>query len=217
MIRILTNSDKERSSALFTQMFRARAEVFHKRLGWHVTVRNGLEYDDYDDFSETVYIISVEPGGKVLGSLRLLPTTGPTMLRNEFADFFDRPVDFESATAWECTRFCVHPGGTPLGTRKVSTELLAALCKTALDSGVEHIVGLYEDTMERVYRRIGWTPVPIARAKPEIGAITLGLWEVNEKVQNQLDRKLIGQSEVPFIAGPSMAADPFDEMLAEVA
>jgi N-acyl-L-homoserine lactone synthetase len=49
MITILTNGDKEHSAELFDQMFKSRALVFHERLRWKVTVKDGWEIDQYDN------------------------------------------------------------------------------------------------------------------------------------------------------------------------
>ena len=102
------------------------------------------------------------------GSLRLLPSTGETMLRHEFAAMFDEPVDFGSPTAWECSRLCIHPrASTSMSStafQTVSTELLSGLCELALRSGIDQIVGLYDQRMTRVFRRIGWCPQPLTEA-----------------------------------------------------
>ena len=65
-------------------MFRNRALTFSERLGWDVTVRDGYERDAFDD-ANPLYLVSVDPRThEYWGSLRLLPTTGPNMLRDVF-------------------------------------------------------------------------------------------------------------------------------------
>jgi acyl homoserine lactone synthase len=173
-------------------MYRARAAVFHDRLGWNVRVRDGREIDRCDTGENPVYLLSLDGDGKSTGSLRLLPTTAETMLCNEFSGFFDEPVNIRSPTAWECTRFCVHPTSRPEQRndgRRVSSELLIGLCELALSSGVAHIVGLYEAHMTRVYRRIGWSPQPLAIARPEIGKLVVGIWEVSHAVVDTMQAR----------------------------
>ena len=108
MITTLTNGDREHSAELFDQMFKSRSLVFYERLHWSVSVQDGWETDRYDD-EDPVYLLSLDEDGRLQGSLRLLPTTGPTMLQNEFADFFTDPVDVTAPTIWECTKFCILP------------------------------------------------------------------------------------------------------------
>lgn len=204
MIRILTTADRAANPGLFDQMFRARAAVFHDRLGWDVTVRDGWEIDHYDENEEPVYLVLMEEQKRLIGSLRLLPTTGPTMLCNEFADFFDEPVDVTSPSVWECTRFCVHPASHGDGAEKrrsVSAALLIGLCDLGLSSGVEQIVGLYENRMTKIYARIGWSPVPIAAARRS--DLTVGVWDVSGEARRRMKDRLARQ-ERP--AAPGLAA-----------
>lgn len=105
MLRILTKDMLETDRRAFDEMFRARAAVFRDRLGWQVDVRDQWERDRYDEAEDPVYLVTQRPSGTLTGSLRLLPTTGATMLKSEFRHFFDQPIDVDSPTTWECTRF----------------------------------------------------------------------------------------------------------------
>ena len=70
-------------------MFRNRAETFSERLGWEVAVKDGYERDMFDD-ANPLYLVSVDPDTEEYwGSLRLLPTTGPNMLRDVFPQLLD--------------------------------------------------------------------------------------------------------------------------------
>ncbi|MCA8967775.1 MAG: acyl-homoserine-lactone synthase, partial [Planctomycetes bacterium] len=64
-------------------MFRLRDTVFHKRLGWDVDSRDGLEMDRYDEL-DPVYMLAHAAGTTVDGCWRLLPTLGDYMLRDTF-------------------------------------------------------------------------------------------------------------------------------------
>jgi hypothetical protein len=67
-------------AAIVDDMLKARAEVFHHRLHWRVTVENDREIDSYDSY-DPLYLISVDDNtGIARGSLRLLPTSGPHMI-----------------------------------------------------------------------------------------------------------------------------------------
>ncbi|MBY5571447.1 GNAT family N-acetyltransferase [Rhizobium leguminosarum] len=179
MLRILTKDMLETDRRAFDEMFQARAAVFRDRLGWQVDVRDQWERDRYDEVEDPVYLVAQRPSGTLTGSLRLLPTTGATMLKSEFRHFFDQPIDIDSPTTWECTRFCVHPSAGHIAqSRAVATELLSGLCDLALGAGIENIVGVYDGAMVGVYRRIGWRPTPLARSLPEIGKLYVGLWDV---------------------------------------
>jgi acyl homoserine lactone synthase len=192
MIITLTNADRVERPVLFDQMFQSRAVVFHDRLGWDVKVENGREMDWYDRQADPVYLLAIDDEQRVLGSLRLLATTGPTMLQSEFKHFFDDDVDVAAPTIWECTRFCVPPvaPGTVQNANNVSAELLIGLCELCLNSGIEFIVGVYETPMTRLYARIGWCPEKLAQAHPEIGDIQAGIWEASPEVLTTMRQRL---------------------------
>ncbi|MCK1651590.1 acyl-homoserine-lactone synthase [Bradyrhizobium sp. 149] len=198
MIRIITNADRSSCLGLLDEMFRARAAIFSDRLRWNVDVRHGWEFDRYDVKQETIYLICVADDGHTTGSLRLLPANGDTMLQNEFAPFFDRPPKISDRRTWECTRFCVHPCSASEGraqNRYISSQLLIGLCEFALASGMEHIVGLYDHAMTRVYRRIGWSPSPIAISRPQVGRLVVGTWDVSHDALNAMTARAITELE----------------------
>jgi acyl homoserine lactone synthase len=192
MIIKLSHDDRVEHPALFDQMFQSRAAVFHERLGWDVTVKNGHEMDKYDEEADPVYLLAVDDHQHVLGSLRLLATTGPTTLQSEFAHLFDDAVNVAAPTIWECTRFCVPPvlGRAGQDVSTISAELLIGLCELCLASGIEFIVGVYETPMTRIYARIGWSPDLLARARPEIGDINVGIWEATPAVLSSMRQRL---------------------------
>ncbi len=192
MIRLIQGVDAAAHPAETNAMFRARAATFQDRLGWQVSVKNGLEVDRYDALNP-LYLISVD-GGTAKGSLRLLPTSGPNMLGECFGSFFDDSVNISSPTIWECTRFCVHPGSnkeevSPTGAMRTTWELMLGICEVALLAGLTHIQGVYSESMIRVYKRTRWSPTPVAKSKqPGSPVIYVGLWDVNEEVLNRMRR-----------------------------
>jgi acyl homoserine lactone synthase len=192
MIKILDKNDEPSNQDLFIQMFRGRAAVFRDRLHWPVDVRNGLEIDDYDREANPTYLIAMDSAETVIGSLRILPTTGQTMLGKEFAGMFPDLWEIRSPVIWECTRFCVH-SVTSTHRRAVdfrtSSELLISLCEFAKARHIEHIVGVYQQHMSSVYRRIGWSPVPIAASMQ--GEPTLvGMWAVSSEAAAAMKRRV---------------------------
>jgi acyl homoserine lactone synthase len=114
------------------------------------------------------------------------------MLRSEFRHFFEDDVDVTAPTIWECTRFCVPPvlDRTEQDLGIVSAELLIGLCELCLASGIEFVVGVYDTPMTRIYARIGWCPEVLARARPEIGNITAGIWEATPAALSIMRQRL---------------------------
>ena len=192
MLRILTKRDH--TSFLYEEMLRGRARVFQERMQWNVDVRDGREMDWYDVNADPIYIVSLTQSGHVAGSLRVLPTSGPTMLTREFRSFFQKPIKLANPSTWECSRFCVHPD-FPAAARatNVSAHLLSGLCDLALESEIRIIVGVYEVSMERVYRRIGWSPTRLAASLPKFGSFCCGSWEVSQNTSVHLRNRCSGR------------------------
>ena len=199
MIRLIQGADAPNHPNEMDAMFRARAHVFRDRLGWDVAVIDGREIDEYDA-ANPLYLLSIDRNGAVRGSLRLLPTAGPNMLRDKFAALFDQPMTIESGTIWECTRFCLHPdaGGpqaTATGAMRATWEMMLGICEVGLKAGLTQIEGVYDHNMIRVYRKTRWSPIPIAQSrKAGTVPIYVGLWDVTEQALEHM-RKASGISD----------------------
>ena len=156
MILVVERHNAREHADLLNDMFRLRARVFRDRLKWNVGVVDGMERDRYDD-EDPVYIISTDDRRKkVIGSLRLLPTTGPTLVADFFEDTLPEAAQLTSPAIWECTRFCVDEDylGRDQATF-ASGVLFAALGEVALDAGIQSILGNFDARMLRLYRRVG--------------------------------------------------------------
>jgi acyl homoserine lactone synthase len=110
MIVVIEPHNAAGYSNLMDEMFRLRARVFGDRLGWDVRVADGKERDKYDDEGPVYLVYADDEARKVKGCLRLLPTTGPTVLADFFSDTLPEAVHLTAPTIWECTRFCLDDG-----------------------------------------------------------------------------------------------------------
>ena len=143
---------------LLDQMYKLRAKCFLSRRGWKVSVENGQETDRFDDLNP-LYLMSVDSENNVLGSLRLLQTTGPTMLGSVFMEVLGEEPLIGSPLVWESTRFCVDTqrcrSSSTIGVNHITSELLEALFTIADLAGLDKIVSVYDLYMERILRRSG--------------------------------------------------------------
>jgi acyl homoserine lactone synthase len=194
VIVVIEGHNAEKYSKLMDEMFRLRAVVFRDRLGWDVQVVDGKERDQYDD-AEPVYIIySDEEAREVKGCLRLLPTTGPTLLADVFSDTMPDGVHLSAPTIWECTRFCINEkfieGKPSEGVLFTSMVMLEALGTVAINAGIESIIGNIDPAMLRLYRRIG-CEVEILGSTFRFGRpIYLGLSPVSERLLRKIRGRL---------------------------
>ncbi len=159
MFLLIQPHQYDRYAGLLEQSLRLRKRVFHDCLGWQVDVPHGLERDAYDGLG-AVYLVWCDADEHHLyGGVRLMPTTGPTLLR----DVFSRTLagkDLVSPVAWEGTRMCLDADllkklQPTLSPSRAFGLLLLALFECAFAHGIKTLVSNYEPPMERVYRRSG--------------------------------------------------------------
>jgi N-acyl-L-homoserine lactone synthetase len=144
-------------------MFRNRAQIFSERLGWNVSVRNGRERDKFDD-ENPLYLVSVDPlTKKYRGSVRLLPTTGPNMLRDVFPFLLGDGESVESPTIWEISRICAAPSEcqphrSKSGLSPALGELIVGIVEVGLMVGLTQIVAVFDARIYRVVKAAGCNP-----------------------------------------------------------
>jgi acyl homoserine lactone synthase len=138
-------------------MHRIRKTVFKDRLGWDVTVSGELEVDEYDALGPS-YLLSIDRYGTLNGCVRLLPTTGPNMLRDIFPSFVTKAAVPRSERVWEASRFAVSGKTTAAeaGLSQTTYDLLIGVLKFGLSNGISTIACVVDVRMERILRRAGW-------------------------------------------------------------
>jgi N-acyl-L-homoserine lactone synthetase len=208
MIVVVEPHNAEKHADLLEQMFRMRARIFRGHLGWDVVVDDGKECDRYDEQSP-VYIIYTDDGGRtVKGSLRLLPTTGPTLVADFFSDTLPDAASLMAPSIWECTRFCLDEKIWQKNKEEIvfaSTVLLVALGDLALRVGIESIIGNFDAAALHLWRRIG-CEVEILGSTSRYGRpVYLGLHPISETIIGRIKKKLKG-AQSAFAEARVMAA-----------
>ena len=178
---------------LMDKMFRLRARVFRDRLGWDVQVIDGKERDKYDDEGPVYLIYADDEAQEVKGCLRLLPTTGPTLLADIFSDTLPDAVHISAPTIWECTRFCLDESiwdGDREDVFFACGRLITALGEIALKAGIESIIGNFDSAMLRLYRRLGCEVDVLGSTQRYGRPVYLGLFPIAEPILVRVKAKL---------------------------
>lgn len=138
------------------EMHKLRAKVFKDRLGWEVPVMSGMEIDGYDAL-EPLYMMIREPGdGTLRGCWRLLPTEGPYMLKDSFAQLLHGQAAPEHARIWELSRFAIETDGhTQFGFSEITMESIAEIISHGYHAGIDEYVTVTTTAIERLLRRAG--------------------------------------------------------------
>ncbi len=173
-------------------MFKLRHNVFYERLGWQVDSQNGLERDVYDELNP-LYMIAQRDEHDVEGCWRILPTTGPYMLKNTFPQLLCGEETPSSRNIWEVSRFAVLPEGTCSSNPSqapVHSTTLAMLRKAvefADQNRISHYVAVTSVALEKLLKKVG---VPMYRfgtkKAQKVGKVlSVACWiEVNDQFRN---------------------------------
>ena len=143
------------------EMHRQRYRVFKERLGWDVDGENGEERDRYDDLNPT-YILGFDGEGRLVSSWRLLPTTGPNMLRDEFSILLEGQAPPSNPGTWECSRFVVDLGDMNnsglAAVSRTTSEIFCGLIEHCLEQGIAEVEAVYDLRIARILPRVGCWP-----------------------------------------------------------
>ena len=147
------------------EMHRLGHRIFKERLGWDVQVSGDREVDEFDA-CRPVYVLQRNADGRVQGYVRLLPTTGPNMLRDTFPALLDRQVAPTSD----------DPGKQPLRRRSLHPRTedgrqyrASDLIEFGLMRKLTDVVTMTDVRMERILCRARWplrrlgSPRPIGK------------------------------------------------------
>lgn len=144
--------------SLLDGMHQLGARVFAGRLGWRVKIEYGRERDEYDALDPT-YILALTDRGDVAGCVRLLPTTGPTMLSQTFPQLLPGGPLRGKSTMVESSRFCVDTRGEGRGCRflhEATLTIFAGMIEWSMSNGFDEIATTTDLRVERILQRAGW-------------------------------------------------------------
>lgn len=177
---------------LLDQYFRVRKTVFADRLGWKVKACGAFERDHYDDLNPAYLIWCDDNQNQLYGAVRLMPTTGPTLLYDVFRSTFPHAADLIAPGIYEGTRMCVDEEALAHDFPHMRCEralclLLLALCEVALDNGIHMMISNYEPHMRRIYEKAGAAFDELGRADG-FGKhpVCCGAFEVSSRVLSNM-------------------------------
>jgi acyl homoserine lactone synthase len=151
------------NAALLDLYFRLRKRVFYDGLRWDVPVQEDRERDAYDDEAPAYLVWCNEDRTVLYGAVRLLPTTGPTLLHDVFHETHGCSAALIAPDIWEVTRMCIDTTAIAADFDGVAPAravgfILLALCECAIAHGIACLVSNFEACMKRTYRLAGLEP-----------------------------------------------------------
>ena len=185
-------------------MHRLRHRVFKERLDWDVLASGDMEIDEFDAL-HPAYLLQRANDGRVQGCVRLLPSTGPTMLRDAFGVLLNGESPPASPSIWESSRFALdlrHDAAAAVsGIARATFELFIGMVEFGLARGLSSIVTVTDLRMERILRRASW-PLKRIGVPHAIGTTRAiaGYLEVSRDALARLRRE--GGLEQPVLWAP---------------
>lgn len=188
------------SQTLFN-MFRFRHKIFHDRLKWDVNSVHGMEYDEFDALSPYHMIASNEKN-EIEACWRMLPTTGPYMLKDTFPELLRGDSAPEQDDVWELSRFAVAPNDRAHQSQAILNDLTFSMLQRgydfAISMGITSYVTVTSVAVERMILHAGF---PLRRfgdkKSQKIGKVnTVACWlDINEQYKHAAwDYKLSHQA-----------------------
>ncbi|MDA9406615.1 hypothetical protein XH98_18690 [Bradyrhizobium sp. CCBAU 51745] len=171
-------------------MFELRRRVLANR-HYDTQVSGDVEFDIYDMLKPTYLLAMSEED--LVGCVRLLPTTGPTMLRDTLATRLGPNQIPSGPTILESSRFCIASKCASdfdrNGLSRVAYVLFAAMIETMWNLSAQSIVMMTDLRTEHGLNRAGW---PMRRlGSPQIsGGTTLvpGLLQGSSEALERMHR-----------------------------
>lgn len=160
MIQLITEGCYGAFIETLGSMHQLRYRVFKERLKWDVQTSGDMEVDSFDAL-HPAYLVQLATDGRVQGCVRLLPSVGPTMLRDTFPALLAGHNAPSSCSVWESSRFALDvttdaPKGKH-GIARATYELFAGMIEFGLSRHLTDIVTVLTDArMERILLRAGW-------------------------------------------------------------
>jgi N-acyl-L-homoserine lactone synthetase len=158
MIHVVSLTNQHLYARHLDQMFRMRHTFYVEGHGWADLVsQDGRETDEFDD-EDAVYLLSLDPLGDVAASVRLNPTTGPTLLK-KFAHWSDEPIP-EGRSIWDISRWIAAPqhrrAKNPRWPSNHQRELMIGILEFCESRSLDRLVMLAELRLAERIAAYGW-------------------------------------------------------------
>jgi acyl-homoserine lactone synthase len=161
-VHVVTSANRHLYEHELDEHHQIRHRIYVEELRWRgLTPRaDKREYDQFD-MAETVYLLGLEQG-RVVGGLRLVPTTGPHLIGDVFSRFAsDRGVPRRSDVA-EWTRIFVVPERREEHSgSKIGSTVIASMIDYGLEEGLSGISVVMNTFWLPKFLKYGWRVRPL--------------------------------------------------------
>ncbi len=156
MLHLITYDNRSLYERDIDALHRARKAVFVDELGWRLSVRDGMEFDEYDD-DRAMHIVGFDSDENVAMGIRIRPADDRSMLGDHFAHHLPagmRPIG--DGRTWEVSRGFCRERGLRRGAMMRKAACMLAPLEIALEAGIDRYVGFTDVRMLSLYYHVGW-------------------------------------------------------------
>jgi len=158
MIHVVTAANRELYRDALREMHQLRRVHFVEERGWTaMTVRDGGEYDAYDD-DKTVYLLSLNEDGSVGCSMRMRPAETGSILSDVFPHLIaaDEPTLLRP-DVWEISRYFAARSARGRAGARARAEVRLASLEVAHARGVKRLIGMIDlEMLPPMLTASGW-------------------------------------------------------------
>ena len=141
MIHLISQRNAHLYTSCLKDMHAERHRQFIVDRGWSLTERDGGEYDDYDD-AEALYLLGLDPDGRLEVGCRLRPTLSGGVIPDVFPHLV-APSEPESRQpgTYECTRYFTTAVARGRRGFEARSRLHLAMVEAIRDRGGQRLLG----------------------------------------------------------------------------
>jgi acyl homoserine lactone synthase len=154
MIALLPGESRALFPRLADEMYDLRLSAARARLDRPLGAVNRLSVVDYFDSLDPLYVLALNDADRIVGALRLLPTTGVTMLNDAFAASAPQSVRIESPLIWEASGLSLEAIENCQAQEKIIDravgEIGVALNEIAQAAALTHVIGVFDSGAHRL-------------------------------------------------------------------
>ena len=154
MIALLPGESRALFPRLMDEMYGLRLAAAHAHAGRPSGAVHRLAVLDYFDSLDPLYVLVLDERECVAGALRLLPTSGVTMLNDAFAGAAPDGIRVESPLIWEASRLTLRAAGdfraADVAIDRTIGQLGVALNAIAQTAALTHVIGVFDESIHRL-------------------------------------------------------------------
>ena len=179
---------------LIEGMYRLRHTVFSERLKWTSLNADGREVDRFDGLNP-VYLICRDPDGEVVGCWRLLPSTGPYMLKDIFSHLLGDTPAPEADDIWEISRLAIDPNLRAYQSLGAISHIVGHMLIELFDfserTGIRRIVAASDIRFDRILARAGLRTRHFAPPVAMENSLAVAGWaDINDENRAAIEERL---------------------------